>query len=64
MPFVKTQKLFSKYCDWLTKLEHLQLEGHLSDLKEKPKGSLLINWLGRKATQVLKSVGVEVNNPK
>ena len=38
-------------------------EGPLSDMKQKPKAGLIINWLGRDAAQVLKSMEVEVNRP-
>ena len=32
-------------------------------MKDKPKTGLIINWLGRDAAQVLKSMDVEANSP-
>ena len=55
--------------DRLTELEHFKedcrilFEGPLSDMREKSKAGLIINWLGRDAAQVLKSMGVEANSP-
>ena len=37
-------------------------EVSLSDIKEKPKTDLVINWLGQDVAQVLKSMGVEANS--
>ena len=56
--------------DRLTELEHFKedcrflFEGSLSDMKEKPKAGLIINWLGRDVAQVLKSMDVEANSPE
>ena len=36
-------------------------EGPLSDLKDKQRASLVVNWLGREATQILTSVDAEVS---
>ena len=33
----------------------------LSDLKDKQKVGLIVNWLGREATQILTSVDAEIN---
>ena len=38
-------------------------DGPLSDIKEKSKAGLIINWLGRDAAQVLKLMDVEANSP-
>ena len=32
-------------------------------MKDEPKAGLIINWLGRDAAQVLKSMDVEANSP-
>ena len=38
-------------------------DGPLSDLKDKQKTKLIvINWLGREATQILNSVDAEINS--
>ena len=37
--------------------------GPLVDVKDKPKAGLIINWLGRKAVQVLKSMDIEASTP-
>ena len=37
-------------------------EGPLADMKDKPWAGLIINWLGRDAAQVLKSMVVKANN--
>ena len=55
--------------DRLTELEHFKedcrmlFDGPLVDMKEKSKAGLIINWLGRDAAQVLKSMEVEANSP-
>ena len=55
--------------DRLTNLEHFKedcrilFDGPLLDIKEKPKAGLIINWLGREAAQVLKSMDIEANSP-
>ena len=55
--------------DKLTKLEkfkadcHILVNGPPCDLKEKQWATLLINWLGREATQILTSVESDVNTP-
>ena len=49
-------------CDKLTEIEQFKVdckilfEGPLSDLKDKQRAGLIINWLGREATQILTSV--------
>ena len=49
-------------CDKLTEIEQFKadcrilFEGPLSDLKDKQWAGLIINWLGREATQILTSV--------
>ena len=46
-------------CDKLTEIEQFKadckilFEGQLSDLKNKQQAGLIINWLGREATQIL-----------
>ena len=47
---------FKANCDTL-------FNGLLCDLKEKQRTGLLINWLGREATQILASVESDVNTP-
>ena len=37
-------------------------DGPLSDLKDKQKAGLIVNWLGREATQILSSVDAEINS--
>ena len=37
-------------------------DGPLSDLKDKQKAGLIVNWLGREATHILTSVDVEINS--
>ena len=55
--------------DRFTELEHFKedcrilFEGPLTDMKDKPKAGLIVNWLGREATQVLKSMEVEADKP-
>ena len=55
--------------DKLTELEQFKadcdilLNGPLCDLKEKQKAGLLVNWLGREATQTLTCVELDVNIP-
>ena len=56
--------------DKLTELEqfkancHILFNGPLCDLKEKQRAGLLMNWLGREATQILASVESDVNTPE
>ena len=38
-------------------------DGPLCDLKEKQRAGLIVNWLGREATQILASVESDVNSP-
>ena len=38
-------------------------DGPLCDLKERQRAGLLVNWLGREATQILASVEVEISTP-
>ena len=55
--------------DKLTELEQFKancdilFNGPLCDLKEKQRAGLLVNWLGREATQILASVESDVNTP-
>ena len=37
-------------------------DGPLCDLKDKQRAGLIVNWLGREATQILASVDIEINN--
>ena len=56
--------------DKLTELEqfkadcHILFNGSLCDLKDKQHAGLLVNWLGREATQILTSNDVEIDSPK
>ena len=57
--------------DWdahdLTEIEQFKadckilFEGPLSDLKDKQRAGLIVNWLGRETTQILTSVDAEIN---
>ena len=55
--------------DKLTELEQFKadckiiFDGPLCDLKERQRAGLLVNWLGREATQILASVEVEISTP-
>ena len=55
--------------DRLTELEQFRADcdilfnGPLCDLKDKQRAGLLVNWLGREATQILTSVESDVNTP-
>ena len=55
--------------DRLTELEQFRVDcdilfnGPLCDLKDKQRAGLLVNWLGREATQILTSVESDVNTP-
>ena len=42
---------------------HILFNGPLYDLKEKQQAGLLVNWLGREATQILTSVESDVSTP-
>ena len=54
--------------DKLTEIEQFKadckilFDGPLSDLKDKQRACLIINWLGREATQILNSVEAEINS--
>ena len=54
--------------DKLTELEQFKadcrilFDGPLSDLKDKQRAGLIVNWLGRKATRYLHQFDVEINN--
>ena len=56
--------------DKLTELEQFKADcqiffnGPLCDLKEKQRAGLLMNWLGREASQILTSVDSDVNTPE
>ena len=41
---------------------HILFTGPLCDLKDKPRAGLLINWLGRQATQILASAEITADN--
>ena len=43
---------------------HILFSGLLCDLKEKQRAGLLINWLGRQATQILASTEVTTDSPE
>ena len=43
---------------------HILFSGPLCDLKEKQRAGLLINWLGRQATQILASTEVTIDSPE
>ena len=55
--------------DKLTELDQFKadcriiFDGPLCDLKERQRAGLLVNWLGREATQLLASVEVEIGTP-
>ena len=55
-------------CDKLTEIEQFKadcriiLDGLLGDLKDKQCAGLIVNWLGREATQILTSVEADVNS--
>ena len=55
--------------DKLTELEqfkadcHILFNGPLCNVKEKQRAGLLVNWLGREATQILASLESDVNTP-
>ena len=54
--------------DKLTEIENFKadckipFDGPLLDLKDKKKAGLIVNWLGREATQILNSVDVEISS--
>ena len=54
--------------DKLTEIEQLKadckilFDGPLSDLKDKQKAGLIVNWLGREATQILTSVEADISS--
>ena len=58
-----------EFRDKLTELEPFKanckiiFDGPLCDLKERQRAGLLVNWLGREATQILASVEVEISTP-
>ena len=57
-------------CNKLMEIEHLKIkanckilfEGPLCDLNGKQRARLIVNWLGREATQILNSVDAQVDN--
>ena len=55
--------------DKLTEIEQFKadckilFEGPLSDLKDKQRARLIINWLGREATQIITSVEADTGTP-
>ena len=55
--------------DKLTEIEQFKadckilFDGPLSDLKDKQRARLIVNWLDREATQILASVESDVNCP-
>ena len=54
--------------DKLTEIEQFKadcrilFDGPLCDLKEKQRPGLIVNWLGREATQILNSVDAQIDN--
>ena len=56
--------------DKLTELSQFKADcdilftGLLCDLKEKQRAGLLINWLGRQATQIIASVETSTDSPE
>ena len=54
--------------DKLTEIEQFKADcriifnGPLCDLKDKQCADLIVNWLGREATQILTSVDTEINS--
>ena len=54
--------------DKLTEIEQFKadckilFDGPLSDLKDKQRAGLIVNWLGREATQILNSIDAEINS--
>ena len=54
--------------DKLTEIEQfnadckITFDGPLSDLKDKQRARLVVNWMGREATQILTSVEVGLNS--
>ena len=67
---LQLSKPISEWESWdkLTELEQFKadcrilFDGPLSDLKDKQRGGLLVNWLGWQATQIFACVDVEINN--
>ena len=57
-----------KSCDKLTEIElfkadcKILFDGPLPDLKDKQRAGLIVNWLGREATQILNSVEPGINS--
>ena len=55
-------------CDKLTEIKQFKancriiFDGPLCDLKDKQCAGLIVNWLGREATQILTSVEANVNS--
>ena len=54
--------------DKLTEIEQFKagckilFDGPLSDLKDKQKAGLIVNWLGREATHILSSIDAEISS--
>ena len=54
--------------DKLTEIEQFKadckilFDGPLSDLKDKQKVRLIVNWLGKESTQILNSVNVKISS--
>ena len=54
--------------DKLTEIEQFKadwkilFDGPLYDLKDKERAGLIVNWLGREATQILNSVDAEISS--
>ena len=54
--------------DKLTEIEQFKadckilFDGPLSNLKDKQQAGLIVNWLGREATQILTSIDTEINS--
>ena len=70
MPKVSGLQLVKPRFEWdakdkLTEIEadcKILFDGPLSDLKDKQRAGLIINWLGKEATQILNSVEAGINS--
>ena len=73
MPKVSGLQLVKTKFEWDTKDKLTEIEqskayckilfdGPLSDLKDKQRAGLIVNWLGREVTQILNSVEAGINS--
>ena len=66
LQLVKPRLEWDAHCDKLTEIEQFKadckilFDGPLSDLKDKQCAGLIVNWLGREATQILTSVEADI----